>query len=201
MKKVVLILISLVLIYGCSAQKTLESLSKLEFKIDSVTDFEMLDISISDKKELGDFSAFDLLKLAPAFASGNLPASFTLNVAVKNPNTSDGVSDYLNLEIVELPWEFYFNDKRILKGNISEPIKLHGNSLKKIIPIKISLNIFEIINKNNINQLLKTVLNYGGKNPSTAKISLYVKPVVGTIIGNMSYPERIKVVDYKFSGK
>ncbi len=200
MKKIFISIILATLLFGCSAQQALKNLSKLEFKIDSVSDFEILEIPISGKNGIGDFSPSELLKVVPAFSSGNLPASFTLNVSVKNPNTSDGISDYLKLEIVSLPWEFYFNDKNILKGNISEPIRFHGNDSKKIIPIKIYLNIFEIVNKNNLNDLLKTVVDYGGENPSTAKISLYAKPVIGTILGNIPY-DRIKIVDYKFSGK
>ncbi|MDA3860334.1 MAG: hypothetical protein PF445_03825 [Melioribacteraceae bacterium] len=200
MKRILLFPILLVFLFGCSAQNVLENLSKLEFKIDSVTDFEILEIPISGKSSIGDFSPSELLKIVPSFSSGNLQASFTLNVSVKNPNTNDGASDYLKLEITSLPWEFYFNDKNILKGNISEPIKLHGNSPDKIIPIKIYLIVFEIVNKNNINELLKTVLNYGGQNPNTSKISLYAKPTVGTILGNIPY-KRIKIVDYKFSSK
>ncbi len=200
MKKIVASLFLAVVLFGCSAQRTLESLSKLEFKIDSVSDFELLDMSVSGKNALGDFSPTELLKLVPAFSRGNLPASFTLNVAVQNPNTRDGFSDYLGLEIVSLPWEFYFNDRQILSGDISSPIQLHGNSATKIIPIKISLNILEIVNKKNINDLLGTVLNFEGKG-STSKISLYAKPVVGTILGNINYPEKIKIVDHKFTSK
>ena len=200
MKKIIASLILASLLFGCSAQQALKSLSKLEFKIDSVSDFEILEIPISGKSELGDFSPSELLKMVPAFSSGNMPASFTLNVAVTNPNTNDGVSDYLKLEIVSLPWEFYFNDKQLLKGDISEPIKFHGNNSEKIIPIKIYINIFDIVNKNNMNELLGTVLNYGGEKPSTTKISLYANPVIGTILGKIPY-KRTKIVDYKFSGK
>ncbi len=200
MKKIILTIVLATLLFGCSAQQALKNLSKLEFKIDSVSDFEILEIPISGKSGVGDFSPSELLKVVPAFSSGNLPASFTLNVSVKNPNTNDGISDYLKLEIVSLPWEFYFNDKNLLQGNISEPIKFHGNDSKKIIPIKIYVNIFDIVSGGSINEILNSVLNYGGKNPSTAKISLYAKPVIGTILGNISY-DRIKIVDYKFSGK
>ncbi len=200
MKKIFITIVLATLLFGCSAQQVLTNLSKLEFKIDSVSDFEILEIPISGKSELGDFSPSELLKVVPAFSSGNLPASFTLNVSVKNPNTSDGITDYLKLEIASLPWEFYFNDKKILKGNISQPIRFHGNDSKKTIPIKIYLNIFDIISGGSINEMLNSVLSYGGKNPSTAKISLYAKPVIGTILGDIPY-DRIKIVDYKFSGK
>jgi hypothetical protein len=199
--QVVSILLAIIILSGCSAQRKLESLSKLQFKIDTITDFEILGIPISGKSQLGDFSPTEILKLVPAFARGKLPTYFTINVKVKNPNVIEGATDDLNIEIVSLPWDFYFNGKKILKGNISEPIKFHGNKTYEMVPIKIYVNIFELINEDNISEFLSAILDYGGQNPSTSKMSLYAKPVVATILGNISYPEPVKIVDYEFSGK
>lgn len=196
-----LLLFSLTFLLACSAQRKLESLSKLEFKIDSISDFEIMEIPISGKSQLGDFSPSEILKIVPAFGRRKLPTYFTINVKVKNPNVTDDKSEDLNLEIVSLPWDFYFNDQKILTGNISEPIKLRGNKTYEMVPIKIHVNIFELINEDSINKLLSNIIEYGGQNPSTSKISLYAKPEVATILGDISYPEKIKIVDYKFSGK
>ena len=198
MKKIILLIIIAITFAGCSAQRSIEYLSKMENKIVSVTDFEVQGITIDDKSQLGDFSPSDLLKLIPAFSHGDLPASFTLNLVVKNPNPTKYVEEELDLKIVDFPWELFVNNKKILSGNITEPIHLKGNILEEKIPIKVYLNIFEVVKKDNVNEILNTVLKFGGKNSSTSNISLYVQPKVGTIFGDITSPNPIKIVDYEF---
>ena len=170
----------------------------MKYKIHSVTDFEIQGISIDDKSQLGDFSPSDLLTLVPAFGRGKLHASFTLNLLAKNPHPTNSESDFLDLEITAFPWKLFVNDNEILTGDISEPIHLKGNITEERIPIKIHLNVSELLDEGSVNDLLKTVLKFGGKNSSTSNISLYAQPEIGTLIGNISTPNPIKIVDYEF---
>jgi len=198
MKKLLLLIIITTLLAGCSAQRSIEYLTKMKYKIHSVTDFEMQGISIDNKSQLGDFSPSDLLTLVPAFGRGKLHASFTLNVLVQNPNPTNSVDDFLDLKITDFPWELFLNENKILEGNISEPINLKGDISNEKIPIKIHLNVSELLKDSSVNDLLKTVLKFGGKNSSTSNISLYAQPEIGTLLGNISTPNPIKIVDYEF---
>ncbi|MBU0474598.1 MAG: hypothetical protein KKF62_10580 [Bacteroidetes bacterium] len=197
-KSVITLLLFSIIISGCSALKTLDNITKLQFKIDSISDFEVQEIAINAKSQLCDFSPSEILKLVQAFNQEKLIASFTLNIDVQNPNASENNSNNLNLEIVEFPWEFYFNDKSILSGNISEPIKLSSIEAQDKIGLQIYFNLFDVISNNNMNELLKTSLELGGQHSSTNKVSLFAKPVIGTFIGNITYPDKIKIVDYEF---
>jgi len=188
----------IVIITSCSALKSLENIMKLKFKIDSISNFEVQDISLNNKDQLADFSPTEILKLLQTFSSKKLFATFVLNVTVQNPNAKENNPNNLNLEIVSFPWELLFNEKNLISGNIQEPIKLVGSELNEDIKIKITLNLFEILDNSSINELLKVALNLGGKNASTNKLSLFAKPVIGTFIGNISYHEKIKIVDYEF---
>ncbi|MCF6270365.1 MAG: hypothetical protein L3J41_11680 [Melioribacteraceae bacterium] len=197
MKTILFITITTLLI-SCAAQRSIEYLAKMKYKIHSVTDFEVEGVSIDGKSQLGDFSPSDLLRLVPAFSRGELNASFTLNLLVQNPNPANDANEILDIEITALPWELFVNDNKILTGNISEPIHLKGNISEEKIPIKIHFNVSEILNKGSVNDLLKTVLKFGGKNSSTSNITLFAQPEIGTIIGNISTPNPIKIVDYEF---
>ena len=139
-----------------------------------------------------------VIKLIPAFTSGTLSTSFNLNVLVKNPNASGRSSQSLNLEIVSFPWELQFNNRKILDGNISKPIKLTGANKEEIISLNIYLNLFDLVSGNNLNDLLKTTMQVGGKNASTKSIAIYAKPVIGSVIGDISYPDIIESVKYVF---
>jgi len=196
-KAAISLLLILSVIPSCSALNSLENIMKLKFKIDSISNFEVQDISISAKNQLSDFSPTELLKLVQALTNKKLYASFTLNVDVLNPNAEKN-SDNLNLQIVSFPWELFLNDRKIVTGNIQEPLTIAGNQSNEDLGIKISVNLFELLNSNNINEILKAALELGGKNSSTNKVALFAQPVIGTFIGNISYPEQIKIVDYEF---
>lgn len=198
MKKIILLFTIATLLIGCSAQRSIEYLTKMKYKIHSVTDFEVQGISIDNKSQLGDFSPSDLLTLVPAFGRGKLYASFTLNLLIQNPNPISSSNSLLDLEITGLPWELFINDNKVLTGDISEPIHLNGNITEEKIPIKIHLNVSELLKDGSVNELLKTVLKFGGKNSSTSNIALFAQPEIGTIIGNIKTSNPIKIVDYEF---
>jgi hypothetical protein len=170
----------------------------MKYKIDSVTDFEIQGINIDRKSQLGDFTPSELLKLIPAFSSGKLYTSFILNILVENPNPTKYISDDIDLKITNFPWQLFVNGNKILEGNIMEPINLNGEVANQKIPIRIQLNLADIIKKGSIDELLQTVLKFGGKNSSTSNIELLVKPEIGTIFGRISAPNPIKIVDYEF---
>lgn len=188
-------LISVFMFAGCSAERILNSIYQLQFKIDSVSDFTLQDIPISNKRDLADFSSTELLKLITGFTKGDIPASFNVVILVKDPTAT--LFD-LNIKIISFPWDLYVNNKKIISGNISQPISLSGKETTKKINIKVELNIFDLLTGSNIEELLQTVLQYGGGNATAENISIYVQPVIGTAIGNIKYPEKIKIVNYEF---
>ena len=198
MKKIILFITTAILLNGCATQRSIEYLAKLKYKIHSVTEFEVEGIRVDSKSQLGDFSPSDLLRLVPAFGRGELYASFTLNLLVQNPNPTSDANEILDIEITAIPWELYVDGNKILTGNISEPIHLKGNISEEKIPIKINFNVFEILNNGSVNDLLKTMLKFGGKNSSTSNITLFAQPEISTIIGNIRTPNPIKIVDYEF---
>jgi len=198
MKKIILFIAITTLILGCTAQRSIEYLAKMKYKIHSITDFEIQGVRIDGKSQLGDFSPSDMLTLVPALGREKLYASFTLNILVQNPNPTDSKNDELDIEITSLPWELFLNDNKILAGNISEPIHLKGDINEEKIPIKIALNVFELLDKKGVNEFLNTVLKFGGKNSTTSNITLFAQPKISTIIGNIRVPQPIKIVDYEF---
>ena len=53
---------------------------------------------------------------------------------------------------------------------------------------------------NNYNDLLNLALTLGGKNGSSSRITLKVKPTVRTVIGPITYPGEFDVIDREFRG-
>ena len=93
MKKYLMITIILIsFIAGCSIYKTIINVSRLKYKLDSVTKFKLNGIAIDSKSKLSDFGPGDMLKLTSVFSTGKFPVTFDLNVLAKNPKCFFNIS-------------------------------------------------------------------------------------------------------------
>jgi hypothetical protein len=156
-------------------------------------------IEISKKESLKDFTAVEMLKLSTALLKGNLPLAFTLNVEAKNPNDGSGGYPRTDLTIESFPYRFFINDKEFLTGNIDKPLSVPGKGESTVIPLNIEFDIAKSFKEKSINELLALLLSLGGAEGSTSNIKLFVKPVIGTPLGNLNYPDEIIIVDKNFN--
>ena len=139
------------LLYSCSQIKqitqTLTNLEKLQFKLGSVQGFKLYNVSLSDKKSISDFSALDAANFLSKYNQKKMPAEFTLNLLVKNPNNgTQGTSKQL-ATISKLDWRLIIDDVSTINGTINQSISVPGNSQETTIPIGISLDLLEFLNK------------------------------------------------------
>lgn len=199
MKKIVLIISFIFLIVSCSVYETLVNISRLQFKLGNVNNFQLNGIDISNKSKLEDFNFQDLLKLTTAFSSGSLPVSFVLNVQAKNPNDGTGGYKKTDANIKSFPWRLLINDKETVSGNISEPVYVPGTGEVTKIPLSINLDLMKLFKDKGYEDVINLALTLGGKQGSSSKLTLYASPVIGTSLGNIKYPEEIKIVDQDFT--
>ncbi len=66
------------LISSCGVYNSLMNLSKLKFKLGSVNNFKVGNITIDNKSKLSDFGALDILKLTSDVVSGKFPVLLLL---------------------------------------------------------------------------------------------------------------------------
>lgn len=201
MKKFIYPLLLLIILsnLSCSVFKTLSNIGRLKFKIGSVSDFTLNGISISNKSKLADFNAIDLLKLTSAFSQGNFPVSFTLNIDALNPNDGKGGYPSTDATIKSFPFRLLLDNKETISGNISKPVTVPGTGEASIIPLQINLDLLSFFKDRGYESLINLALNLGGYGGSTSKVTLYAKPVVQTMIGDLSYPQEIKIVDFEYT--
>ncbi len=201
LKKIIYLLLILTILsnLSCSVFQTISNIGRLKFKLSNVSDFSLNGIFISNKSKLSDFSAIDLLKLSSSFAQGNFPISFTLNVQALNPNDGTGGYPSTNATLKSFPWRLVLDNKETISGNIAQPVTVPGTGEQTIIPLQINLDLFNFFKDRGYESLINLALNLGGNGGSTSQITLYAKPVVSTVIGNLSYPQEIKIVDFEFT--
>ncbi len=199
-KKIILslILISAIL-NGCGMYKSIMNLSKLKFKLDSVNNFKISGIPVSNKSKLSDFNPLDLVKLTTQVAQGNLPVNFTLNVLAKNPNAEAVQGSSTDIKIVSFPWKLFIDDKETISGNITNPVTVPGGNKTSIIALDIGMNLMEFFSNSNLESIVNLALKLGGGKGSTSHIKLIARPVLDTPLGNISYPGELTIVDYTYN--
>ncbi|MEJ2493589.1 MAG: hypothetical protein P8Y79_04600 [Ignavibacteriaceae bacterium] len=199
MKKIFLIISLIFLTTSCSVYETIVNLSRLQFKLGDVNNFELNGIDISGKSKLEDFNFQDLLKLTTAFSSGSLPVTFMLNVEAKNPNDGTGGYKRTDANIKSFPWRLLVNDKEAVSGDINERIIVPGTGEITEIPIEIKLDLIELFKNKGYEDLIDLALALGGKKGSSSKLTLYATPTVTTSLGDIKYPGELKKVDKVFT--
>lgn len=202
MKKTILTsLLFLIIITGleCSVYQTIANLSKLKFKIDSTKNLKLAGVSLEGKKSIGDFSSLETLKLSAAFIRNSLPLTLTINVDAKNPN--DGTDGYprTNATIVSFPWKLFIDNKQTITGDIGSEVSVPGTGEVAKIPLQVSVDLVQFFKDKGYNGIINLALNLTGQGTSPSKITLYVQPTVNTQLGNIKYPDEIKIVNFEYS--
>jgi hypothetical protein len=203
MKKILILLPILIFTnLSCSVYQTIVNISRLQFKLGAVNNFTLNGVSISGKTKIQDFSATDILKISAAVARGILPVSFVLNVDAKNPNDGTGGYKSTNATIKDFPWRLMLDNKETISGDLASPVTVPGTGQLVTIPIRMNFDLASFFKDKNYESLINLALNIGGYNRAgsgSSNLELYAKPVVTTMIGDISYPREIKIVSTEFT--
>jgi hypothetical protein len=175
------------------------NLSRLKFKLGNVANFAVGGINITNKRSMSDFNSIELLKLTSALTSGKLPASFTLNVEAKNPNDGTGGYPKTDATIKSFPWRLEIDQVETISGNIGNPVSVPGTGDVTNIPLTMNLDLIEFFGNKGLNNLLNLALTLGGQEGSSSKITLFATPTVSSALGDIKYPDELKIVEQTFT--
>lgn len=184
---------------NCSVFQTISNIGRLKFKIGNLSNFTLNGIAVSNKSKMSDFSVIDLLKLSSAFAQGSLPVSFIINVEAVNPNDGTGGYPSTNATLKSFAWRLLLDERETVSGNISQPIDVPATGQAATIPLQVNLDLIQFFNDESYENLINLVLNLGGYAGKASQLTLNAKPVVSTMLGDLSYPQEIKIVDFQYT--
>ncbi len=174
------------------------NLKHLQFKLSGVRDFRLLGVDIGGKAALSDFSAMDAYKAVQGYQSKKLPVEFVLDVLAINPNDGTGGSRKSTSTLTGLECRLLIDGKPTVTGNIDEPFEIPGTGQESVIPMRLSMDLFEFFSDRRYDDLMALALSLGGKNRSATKIVLDAQPTVSTPFGPITYPDRITIVSTEF---
>jgi len=95
------------------------------------------------------------------------------------------------------------NNKETVTGDIGSPFSVPGTGEAAVIPIQITVDLYKFFKDNTYQDIIALAMKLSGQGTttggSTSDLALYVKPVVSSPLGNISYPQEIKVINYEYS--
>jgi hypothetical protein len=202
MKKLNLSILLLVLALtalNCSVLNTFTNISRLKFKLGNTTNLQLAGVSLDGKRNINDFSSLEALKLSAAFIRGSLPLTFTLYVDAENPNDGTGGYSRTNATINSFPWRLFIDDKETIAGNIGAPVTVPGTGETTVIPLNASVDLIKFFKDKGYEGLLNLALNLTGRGTQPSRLTLFAQPTVHTGLGNIKYPEELKIVSIEYS--
>ncbi|MEO8513004.1 MAG: hypothetical protein ABI543_05565 [Ignavibacteria bacterium] len=186
--------------FGCSGlMDAITNIQRLQFKLDKVTGMKVANVPISNFSSISNIGLLDAANLLAAFTSGKLPVEFTLNVLAKNPNDGTGGTKQSAAVIENLAWRLFIDNNETINGNVGN-ISVPGVGSTTNIPIGMSLDLVRFFSNGQYNDLINLALALGGRNGSSSRVMLKVKPTVRTAIGPITYPGEFDVIDREFHG-
>ncbi|OQY80026.1 MAG: hypothetical protein B6D45_00080, partial [Ignavibacteriales bacterium UTCHB3] len=144
-KMFTVLLATAVLFAGCSIVKSLVNLSRLQFKLQSVSSVSIAGVDVTSKKSFSDLNVFDAAKITESFFRGSLPLTFTLNLAALNPNDGTGGYARTDAQLKSLPFRLVVGDHEILQGNIAQPVTIPGTGEVTTIPINLTVDLAKVL--------------------------------------------------------
>lgn len=187
---------------GCATldqlASTLVNLKRLQFRIGQVTGFRLAGIDLGRTSSLSQLTAYDALSLAGAYASRRLPAELVVEVEAVNPNDGTAGAPRTTSTLTSLECRLLVDGRPTVTGNIDQPFEIPGTGQAAVVPIRLSLDLYEFFGEKRYADLVDLALALGGARRDTSRISLDALPTVTTPLGNITYPGRITIVGGQF---
>lgn len=198
----ILIAVGFGLLQSCATLSQLaaviSNLQRLKFRLADVRDFALMGINLSGKSVLTDFNVLDGIKLVQAFSSKTLPAEFVLNIEAINPNDGTGGSTKTVSTLTSLESRLLIDGTPTVTGNIEKAIEIPGTGQTSIIPIRMSIDLYEFFGNRSYESLINIALALGGMKRDPARIALDAQPQVTTPMGPIAYPGRLTIISHEF---
>lgn len=181
---------------SCATLNSLAGLTRAQFKLNDAVGYRLSGIDVMNKHSIKDFSIMDGLNLANSFRTGTFPLTFTLNVAVKNPNEAHSGGSLSALSLTDFPWRLLINGRETIAGNIGGPVTLPGGGQTTIIPLSVSVDLVKFFGDKGYEDIVNLALAVTGSGSS--QLALKATPTISTPIGSLRYPNELTIVNTEF---
>jgi len=184
--KIYIFIISLLAMGSCKTLMSYTNILKCDFRMASLKNPTVAGINVNNIKSFSDLSFMQAGKITTAYLSGNIPLNFNLNMEAKNPNTTEA-------RMAQFDWIVKIDEVQIASGTNESEYVIPANEGTEIIPLRISVNLLDVINKDSKDALVNFGLNLADASDKPTRVSLQIRPSV--YVGNIpvTYPGYINL--------
>jgi len=154
---------------------------KCDFRMKTVTDTRLANIDVQHIRSFSDLNFFQVGNLTKAYLGGNVRLEFLLNIESKNPNTAEAT-------MASFDWILLIDDIQMVSGTNEEEYRIPPNGGTQVIPLKISLNLLEVLNDETKDALLNFGFNLADASNKPTRIGLKIKPTLNVSGVPITYP-------------
>ena len=178
MKKAIIILSTMLLMYGCNVFEQIGgvyNLSQCKYDYNSIDNIEIAGLKLGKGKGI---SIANLATLSTILAGGNLqtiPFTMTLNLDVQNPNEK---AAYLN----GLDYLIELNDMEFSTGKLDVPLRIEPGKTA-VLPLSIGLDLRNMMNRYSQERVTSEMSRFLGISPGQTKVSVKLWPTL--LIGDI----------------
>ncbi|MDD3877202.1 MAG: hypothetical protein PHT69_11310 [Bacteroidales bacterium] len=173
-------------ISSCLQLKELVNFSKCEFKLNTVENIKLAGVNVQNIQRVNQLGVMDAARMLTAATQNNFPLEFTLNVNVKNPNTTTA-------SLNRLDWILLIDDAEMTNGSTQNRLSIAPNGGIGVLPLGFNINLKEALSGKSADALLNFGLNLAGAGNKPSRFTLRAKPYVSLGQVQIPYPDYINI--------
>ena len=188
LKKTLIVLFVTIGLASCDVLNQVAQMANFatcSFDFNSLNQIQMLGVNLSKGMSKSDLNASQLLSLANAIMSKQLPVTFNVNLDVKNPNS-------IAASIAKMDYIISLNGKEVVSTTLNNSVSVPANSTN-IVSIPIRTDLFQLFSGESADAIVSLAFKLAGANSNPVSIGIKVKPYI--TIGNqqLAYPDYITI--------
>lgn len=154
----------------------LANLANCEYSLKNVSNVSVAGVNLKNVSN-GNITASDVLKLAAALKSKQVPLDMDLNIDIKNPTAKQAA-------LTAMDWIMLIDGSQFANGKSTNSYTVAANNTTTV-PLNVNTDIFSMFSSNGIESLKNFVKSFSSDGTSS-KIGLKIKPSIK--VGNVDIP-------------
>ena len=192
MKKAIIILSTILLMYSCDVVQQIGgayNLLQCKYDYNSIDNVQIAGINLGKGKSVSVLQIASLTTILTGGTLQNIPFSMVVNLDVANPN--EKASAYLN----GMDYQIELNDMELTSGKLDTPVRIEPGG-SQVVPLSIGVDLKNLMNRYSKEKVSGEMSRFIGISPGETKITVKLWPKV--LIGNtpIKSPAHIPVTFY-----
>ena len=179
MKKSIIILSTILLMYSCDVVKQIGgayNLMQCKYDYKSIDNIQIAGIDLGKGKSVSILEIASLTTILSGGSLQNIPFSMVLNLDVENPNEKDAA--YLN----GMDYMIELNDMEFSSGKMDVPVRIEPGK-SAVIPLSIGVDLKNLMNRYSKDKVSSEMSRFLGISPGQTKVTVKLWPKV--LIGDV----------------